>query len=101
MYLWLMQMISSIIHQNYWIDEIILLDIFSAGESAIKGISSSSLAKLVSEQSQNKLVKAISIDKLKQTLDLAINDGDILLMQGAGSIGKEAVKLANPAIEVC
>ncbi len=80
-------------------DEIILLDVFAAGETPIDGISSNSLAEIIKTKNQN--VQVTNIENIKQTLELIIKDGDILLMQGAGSIGQAALKLSKPEIELC
>lgn len=74
-------------------DELLLLDIYSAGEIAIPGITSESLADQIREN--DKRVTLVSELTLQATLDEYIQDGDVILMQGAGSIGQMAVKLMN------
>jgi UDP-N-acetylmuramate--alanine ligase len=76
-------------------DELLLLDIYSAGETAIPGISSESLAKEI--RSKDKRVTMVNEASLKAQLDEYIKDGDVILMQGAGSIGQMALNLMKQA----
>ncbi|PJD95888.1 MAG: UDP-N-acetylmuramate--L-alanine ligase [Legionella sp.] len=72
-------------------DELLLLDIYSAGESAIPGVSSDSLAQEIREK--DKRVTMVNENSLKAKLDEFIKDGDVILMQGAGSVGQIALNL--------
>lgn len=76
-------------------DELLLLDIYSAGESAIPGVSSESLANDI--RTKDKRVTMVNEESLKARLDEFIKDGDVILMQGAGSIGQIAVNLMKNA----
>lgn len=78
-------------------DEVLLLDIYPAGEQAIEGISSSHLAEQVNHQYQNK-VKLVGKDNIENLLDSIVKDGDAILLQGAGSIGQMAHQLINNKI---
>ena len=72
-------------------DELLLLDIYSAGESPIPGISSEVLAKEINQYSSNvTLVTELNLDDY---LNKLVKDGDVILMQGAGSIGQLATNL--------
>lgn len=80
-------------------DRIILLDIYSAGEQEIPNISSDKLSSLINHSHSNK-VRVISKQQhsnleylLLLELNKIIQDGDILLMQGAGDVGKLTEKL--------
>lgn len=74
-------------------DELLLLDIYAAGEIAIPGISSEGLANSI--RGNNKHVTMVDDKSLKTRLDELIQDGDVILMQGAGSIGQMATNLMN------
>lgn len=74
-------------------DELLLFDIYSAGEAAIPGISSEDLAREI--RTKDKRVTLVNEQSLKSKLDEFIKDGDVILMQGAGSIGQMAVNLMN------
>lgn len=72
-------------------DELLLLDIYAAGESAIEGISSSNLAEKIRDKSIK--VTLVNEPALLTTLDDLVTDKDVILMQGAGSIGQIALNL--------
>jgi UDP-N-acetylmuramate--alanine ligase len=72
-------------------DELLLFDIYAAGETVIPGISSDSLANQI--RKNDKRVTMVNEQSLKSMLDEFIKDGDVILMQGAGSIGQMAVNL--------
>lgn len=72
-------------------DELFLFDIYSAGEQAIPGITSEGLAQNIRDN--NKRVTMVTEQSLQTKLDEFINEGDVILMQGAGSIGQMAVNL--------
>jgi UDP-N-acetylmuramate--alanine ligase len=72
-------------------DELFLLDIYSAGESVIPGVSSEALANRIREK--NKLVSIVNEQSLQSSLNECIQDGDVILMQGAGNIGQLAINL--------
>ena len=78
-------------------DELLLLDIYSAGEEVIPGISSESLAKQINIHSPKATL--VTEQNLEQQLDRLVRDGDVILMQGAGSIGQLAVNLMQKTRE--
>jgi UDP-N-acetylmuramate--alanine ligase len=76
-------------------DALVLLDIYSAGEEPIPGIDGRSLSGSVRQRGK---VDPIFIDdnvQLFTTLENIIQDGDIILMQGAGNIGSLVQQLAD------
>ena len=72
-------------------DELFLFDIYSAGEPEIPGITSEGLAQKI--RNKDKKVTLVNEQSLKTKLNQFIKDGDVILMQGAGSIGQIAVNL--------
>jgi UDP-N-acetylmuramate--alanine ligase len=76
-------------------DELLLLDIYSAGEAAIPGITSESLANEI--RTKDKRVTMVNEESLRAQLNESIKDGDVILIQGAGSIGQIALNLMKPA----
>lgn len=72
-------------------DQLLLLDIYSAGEEAIVGIASENLLNEINAKS----LKAILINEstLESRLDGLVADGDVILIQGAGNIGQLASNL--------
>ena len=81
-------------------DQIILLDIYSAGEPMIPNVSSQQLCKLIGEN-YGKPVVVVAKNSSEQLEDLLLGlntilkNGDILLMQGAGDVGKLTTKLVT------
>lgn len=77
-------------------DELLLMDIYSAGEQAIPGLSSESLLQKISQNQPN--ARLVNDKNLAQTLDELITDGSVILMQGAGSIGQLALNLMQSSV---
>ncbi|KTD34534.1 UDP-N-acetylmuramate--L-alanine ligase [Legionella israelensis] len=78
-------------------DEVLLLDIYPAGEQAITGVSSESLASEV--RLKQPKITLVNENNLESTLDGLVGDGDVILMQGAGSIGQMAINLMQKVQE--
>lgn len=76
-------------------DKLILLDVYSAGETPIVGAEGKTLFEAVQQQSKTNPLFAEKIENLAAILESVLQDGDILLMQGAGSIGTVAPALAQ------
>jgi UDP-N-acetylmuramate--alanine ligase len=80
-------------------DDLFLFDVYSAGEPYIEGADSPTLARSI--QSIGKLLPRYLPQKsaLPAALKDVLQDGDVLLMQGAGDIGSIAAKLAASQLE--
>lgn len=76
-------------------DVLFLLEIYSAGETPISGITGEALCSAIKQASHNVLHFVSEIKNLPQALQSELKDGDILLLQGAGDIGKIAGHLVN------
>lgn len=72
-------------------DELLILDIYSAGELAIPGVSSELLVNQINQLSPKATL--VAEQNIEQHLDKLVRDGDVILMQGAGSIGQISVNL--------
>ncbi|KTC87889.1 UDP-N-acetylmuramate--L-alanine ligase [Legionella drozanskii] len=72
-------------------DELLLLDIYSAGEQAIPGLTSETLLQQISQKRPN--ARLVTSQNLTEILNELIRDGNVILMQGAGSIGQMALNL--------
>ncbi|MBA2657602.1 MAG: UDP-N-acetylmuramate--L-alanine ligase [Tatlockia sp.] len=72
-------------------DELLLLDIYSAGEKEIPGMTSEVLLQQIKEQRPN--ARLITPQNLIENLNELIQDGNVILMQGAGSVGQMALNL--------
>lgn len=75
-------------------DQLVLLDVYPAGEAVIPGADGETLFNVVKQYSKTTPVFVPRIEDLFGVLDQVLQDGDILLTQGAGSIGTIAPKLA-------
>lgn len=73
-------------------DQVLLFDIYPAGEPEIQGINSQLLAEKVNQQFANKVI-VVDSAKIEYELEKIIKDGDAILMQGAGNIGQMAQNL--------
>ncbi len=71
-------------------NELVLLDIYSAGESPIEGVSSEIMAQDIKTS-----VHVVSLDTTAKKLDDIVGDDDVILVQGAGSIGQLINKLVT------
>jgi UDP-N-acetylmuramate--alanine ligase len=69
-------------------DELLLMDIYAAGEAKIPNISSEHLAEAIRDQFPQ--VRTVTETNWAEQLDSVIVDGDVVLMQGAGSISQMA-----------
>lgn len=73
-------------------DQVVLLDIYSAGESEINGINSLSLAEAVNQNHAHP-VRVVGNASIEDILEEMVKDGDVVLFQGAGNIGYLAQNL--------
>ncbi|KEY91128.1 UDP-N-acetylmuramate--L-alanine ligase [Candidatus Photodesmus blepharus] len=82
------------------VDVLIMLDVYAAGEKFILGADSRSLCQTIRNRG---IVAPIFIEKERILLSVLANilqDGDLVLTQGAGDIGKVAKQLATLQLNV-
>lgn len=77
------------------VDVLILLDVYAAGEVPIAGADSRSLCRTIRHRGHIDPIYVSNTDKLPQVLMKCLNGGDLLLTQGAGSVGKVAKHLVD------
>ena len=70
------------------VDELVLLSVYSAGESLIKGADSQTLSQTISKTHSLTVHHIQDHSALSTHLTKHLQVGDVLLMQGAGDIGK-------------
>lgn len=80
------------------VDALVLLEVYSAGETVIAGADSRSLARAIRARGKVEPVFVENIEDLATTLKDVLKDGDILLTLGAGSIGVAASKLKDELV---
>ena len=80
-------------------DKLMLLDVYSAGEEAIKGADGASLVKEIKNLGRVEPIFVERHETLPSLFEKELQDGDILLMQGAGNIGALAAQLAATGLK--
>lgn len=76
------------------VDKLLLMEVYAAGEQVIPGADGRALSRSIRERGQVEPVFIPDKKELSKVLSSVLNDGDILLMQGAGDIGGLAQKLS-------
>lgn len=81
-------------------DQLLLLNVYSAGEDTIPGADAPTLVKGIAAQAGNKSPVFVEHhETLPALLARELKDGDVLLMQGAGNIGGLAARLASTELK--
>ncbi|TCV05479.1 UDP-N-acetylmuramate--L-alanine ligase [Samsonia erythrinae] len=81
------------------VDVLLMLDVYSAGESPIPGADSRSLCRTIRGRGKIDPILVTDVETLPEILSQALRDGDLILVQGAGNIGKVARKLADSRLQ--
>ncbi|MFP4207173.1 MAG: UDP-N-acetylmuramate--L-alanine ligase [Wenzhouxiangella sp.] len=81
------------------VDELVLTDIYPAGEAPIAGIDSDALARAVSQRSEIRVHRVAGIDDVEACLTECLRDQDLLLIMGAGDVGRLGSRLRALAEE--
>lgn len=76
------------------VDVLIMLDVYAAGEKPIAGADGRSLCRSIRHRGKIDPVFVADTELLPNVLANIIQDGDLLLTQGAGDVGKLARQLA-------
>ncbi|MXP49374.1 UDP-N-acetylmuramate--L-alanine ligase [Pantoea sp. Eser] len=77
------------------VDVLLMLDVYSAGETAIPGADSRSLCRAIRNRGKVDPILVLEHDALPEMLAPLLSGNDLILVQGAGSVGKVARKLAD------
>ena len=80
------------------VDFLLLLDVYSAGEKPIRGADSRNLSRSIRQRGQVDPVLVKKPEELQAILNEVLMDGDILVTQGAGSIGMICKQLAEQGL---
>ena len=81
-------------------DAVVLTDVYAAGEAPILGADAKSLARAIRARGRLDPVVAGPAKALPQILGDVLQDGDLLLVMGAGDIGAVANELAVSGLQV-
>ncbi len=80
------------------VDCLFLLDVYSAGEAAITSADSKSLARSIRQRGQIEPIYVSDAEKLPALLAAQLQNGDMVITQGAGNIGAVARNLAQHSL---
>ncbi|MBK6509141.1 MAG: UDP-N-acetylmuramate--L-alanine ligase [Haliea sp.] len=76
-------------------DVLVLLDVYPAGEAAIPGADSRSLTRSIRQRGQLEPIFAERIDDVPELLSALVQDGDVIVTQGAGNVSRLAQDLST------
>ena len=77
------------------VDALVLSEVYPAGEAPIAGADAKSLARAIRARGRNEPVVVSQVSELAGVLPDVLQDGDLLLLMGAGDIGHIAQELAT------
>jgi UDP-N-acetylmuramate--alanine ligase len=80
-------------------DVLILVDVYTAGESPIPGADSKSMCRSIRQRGLVDPIYAGDIESVPDLIKNIVRDGDIVLTQGAGSVGKLVKVLAERKLQ--
>lgn len=76
------------------VDKLVLLEVYAAGEAPIPGADGRALCRSIRQRGQLEPIFVASPDQLAAVMPDVLEDGDLLLCQGAGNIGALSRELA-------
>jgi len=74
---------------------LVLLDVYPAGEAAIPGADSRSLTRSIRQRGQVEPIFAERIEDVPELLSTIVQDGDVVVTQGAGTVSRLAQDLST------
>ncbi|MDF7671224.1 UDP-N-acetylmuramate--L-alanine ligase [Orbaceae bacterium ESL0721] len=77
------------------VDVLIMLDVYPAGEKPIAGADSRALCRSIRNRGKVDPIYIANVENLPEVVSKLIQNGDLLLTQGAGSVGRIARQLAD------
>ncbi|WP_366881591.1 UDP-N-acetylmuramate--L-alanine ligase [Gilliamella sp.] len=77
------------------VDALVMLDIYSAGEQPIAGADSRSLCRSIRNRGKVDPIYVSDLDLLSEIMQEVLQSGDLLITQGAGSVGRIARQLVK------
>jgi UDP-N-acetylmuramate--alanine ligase len=80
------------------VDCLYLLDVYAAGEAPIPSADSKGLARSIRQRGQVEPIYVSDVSKLDELLQSQLQDGDMVITQGAGNIGAVAKSLASSVL---
>ncbi|MDT8427719.1 MAG: UDP-N-acetylmuramate--L-alanine ligase [Pseudomonadales bacterium] len=80
------------------VDVLLMLDVYSAGEEAIPGADGRSLCRSIRQRGKIDPIFVQSEEDVRNILGDILRDGDILITQGAGSVGQLCSRLVSEGL---
>ncbi len=80
-------------------DALVLADIYAAGEAPLAGIDADALARAVLRRREIPVERVGTVDEAPQMLGEILADGDLLLVMGAGDVGRLGALLREQHVE--
>lgn len=77
------------------VDCLLLLDVYAAGETAIVSADSKSLSRAIRQRGQVEPIYVSNTEQLPELLSAQLQDGDMIITQGAGNIGAVSRSLVD------
>ncbi|NKI75259.1 UDP-N-acetylmuramate--L-alanine ligase [Dickeya sp. CFBP 2040] len=81
------------------VDVLLMLDVYPAGEAPIPGADSRSLCRTIRGRGKIDPIMVPDVETLPELLAQALQGDDLILVQGAGNIGKLARRLAENRLQ--
>ncbi|MCY9844382.1 UDP-N-acetylmuramate--L-alanine ligase [Vibrio caribbeanicus] len=82
------------------VDVLIMLDVYAAGEAPISGADGRALCRTIRGRGKIDPIFVRETSELPAVLANVLQDGDLVLTQGAGDIGKVAKRLASLKLDI-
>jgi len=80
------------------VDVLLMLEVYSAGETPVSGADSRSLCRSIRQRGQIDPIYVATVDDMPEVLESVLAAGDLLLTQGAGNIGALAKNIATEVL---
>lgn len=81
------------------VDTLLLTDVYAAGEAPIPGADSRSLCRTIRQRGKLDPIWVSDVENISSILAGVLTDNDLVLVQGAGNIGKIARRLAETKLQ--
>ena len=81
------------------VDILLLTDVYEAGEAPIPGADSRSLCRTIRQRGKLDPIWVSDVENISSILAGVLTDNDLVLVQGAGNIGKIARRLAETKLQ--
>lgn len=80
------------------VDALVMTDVYAAGEKAVSGAEASDLIRSIRARGKLEPVYVSDVHELAQSLPGVLEDGDLVMLMGAGDIGSVAAELPSALV---